>query len=166
MEKHRFWLYRRAGVYYLQDSETRKRESLNTRNRREAEQIRVARNQASDHPQVGIALAKAYLMAQDPELAERTWQHVIDEFCSRGKPQTRARRRRATNRAPLNRLAERKLVETTADERSIHPGECRWRICRHPCLPALIQARASTVSASTTQFRSLASFLAIISVCS
>jgi len=51
MEKQRFWLYRREGIYYLHDSETRKRESLNTRNRREAEQIRVARNQASDHPQ-------------------------------------------------------------------------------------------------------------------
>jgi hypothetical protein len=86
MEKQRFWLYRREGIYYLHDSQTRKRESLNTRNRRKAEQIRLARNEVSDRPQVGMALAKAYLTAQDPEVLKRTWQQVIGEFCSRGNP--------------------------------------------------------------------------------
>ena len=41
MRKQRFWLYRRAGVFYLHDSETGVRESLATRRKQEAEQILV-----------------------------------------------------------------------------------------------------------------------------
>jgi hypothetical protein len=58
--KKRFWLWRRHGIYYLQDAETREKESLHTRDRQEAERLRNARNDATARPALGMALAKAY----------------------------------------------------------------------------------------------------------
>jgi integrase len=116
MKKQRYWLYRRAGIYYLHDSETGVRESLLTRNKQEAEQIRTMRNMSAEHPVIGISLAKACLTSQDPKLLSRTWQDVINEFCSRGKPQTQAHRRRVASRKPQLWLKNMKLIETTADD--------------------------------------------------
>ena len=113
---NRYWLFQRHGVFYLQDAHTRERESLRTRNRREAERIRDARNQAAERPNLGIAMAKAYLTAHDPLIAERTWQHVLDEFCTRGKPQTQAHRRRVAARKPFNLIRSQRLLETTAKD--------------------------------------------------
>ena len=113
---NRYWLFRRHGVFYLQDAQTRQKESLHTRSRREAERIRDARNQASERPNLGIALAKAYLTAHDPLIAERTWQHVLDEFATRGKPQTQAHRRRVSSRKPFDLIRSQKLLETTAKD--------------------------------------------------
>jgi len=116
MRKQRFWLYRRAGVFYLHDSETGVRESLATRRKQEAEQIRTLRNLSAARPVVGMSLAKACLTSQDPKLPARTWQDVMDEFCRRGQEQTQAHRRRVARRSPQNRLKNMKLVETTADD--------------------------------------------------
>jgi integrase len=116
MQKQRFWLYCRAGVFYLHDSQTGHRESLHTRSKREAERTRLARNEAVANPQVGMALARSLLAVHDPKMSSRTWQEVMEEFCRRGKPQTQARRRRAVSRAPLCLLRDRKLIESTAEE--------------------------------------------------
>jgi hypothetical protein len=93
--KKRFWLWRRKGVFYLQDAETRKKESLHTHDRSEAERLRNTRNDAAARPVLGMALAKAYLSAHDAEVAKWTWQDVMDYFFARGKPQTQERRQRA-----------------------------------------------------------------------
>ena len=116
MSKQRFWLYRRNGVYYLQDSVTGVRESLATHSKPEAEQIRTTRNLTSERPVIGMSLAKAYLSTQDPKMMQRTWQDVMDEFCRRGKPQTQADRRLVANRKPQCLLRNLKLMETSADD--------------------------------------------------
>ena len=56
--KKRYWLWERNGVFYLDDSVTRQKEGLHTRDKREAERIRDARNEAVARPTLGIALAK------------------------------------------------------------------------------------------------------------
>jgi integrase len=112
--KNRFWLFRRSGVFYLEDSQTRKKESLRTRDRRETVRLRDARNDAAQNPNLGIALAKAYLSARDAKIAERTWQDVLDAFCARGKPQTQAHRKRVAGCKPFHFIRSRKLLETTA----------------------------------------------------
>ena len=66
--KMRFWLWQRNGTFYLQDAETRQKESLHTRDRHEAERIRNARNDAATRPVLGMALAKAYLTAHDADI--------------------------------------------------------------------------------------------------
>jgi Phage integrase family len=114
--KKRFWLWRRNGVFYLQDAETRQKESLHTRDRREAERLRDARNDAAARPVLGMALAKAYLSAHDAEIAKRTWQNVMDYFCARGKPQTQERRLRAARSKCYDRLRSLKLLETNAND--------------------------------------------------
>jgi hypothetical protein len=114
--KHRFWLFQRNGVFYLQDSQTFHRESLHTGDRRQAERIRSAREDAAQNPNLGIALAKAYLSNRDPQITKRTWQDVLDEFASKGQPQTQAHRRRVSKAKPFNLIRDRKILETSADE--------------------------------------------------
>jgi hypothetical protein len=77
---NRYWLFRRNGVFYLQDATTRQKESLKTCDRREAERVRDARNQVAERPTLGISMAKTYLTAYDPQIGQRTWQDVLDEF--------------------------------------------------------------------------------------
>jgi integrase len=115
--KHRYWLYRRrGGLYYLQDAKTGKRRSLRTTDYFQAQRLRDAENQATEQPMLNLALGKAYLSAIDPTLAQRTWQTVIEEFCSRGQAVTRARNSRATASQDFSSLQKRKLVETSADD--------------------------------------------------
>lgn len=114
--KNRYWLFRRNDTYYIEDVQTRKKESLHTKDRREAQRLRDARNDAVQSPSFGIALAKACLSVQDSLIAKRTWQDVLDNFCERGKPQTQAHRRRVARSKPFHFLRSRKLLETTAQD--------------------------------------------------
>ena len=114
--KNRYWLFRRNGVFYVQDAQTRHRESLHTSDRTEAERIRDARNQVAERPNLGIAMAKAYLTAHDPKIAVRTWQDVLDEFSRRGKPQTREHRRTVSARKPFDLIRNQRILETTATD--------------------------------------------------
>lgn len=114
--KHRYWLFSRRGVYYLQDSETGRKESLNTRDRREAERLRIARNEAASKPLLGLTLGRAYLAAHDPNLVRRSWKDVMDLFVQRGKESSRVRRLRAVRSPSIARLTSKKLIETTADD--------------------------------------------------
>jgi len=116
MNKQRYWLYRRSGVFYLHDSQTGVRESLETRDKRQAEQIRTTRNMTCERPVIGMSLAKAYLASQDPKLLARTWQDVVDEFCTHGKSETQVHNKAVSNRNPQNRLRSQKLLETTAED--------------------------------------------------
>jgi hypothetical protein len=116
MQKQRYWLYQRSGVFYLHDSETGRRESLNTRSKREAEKQRLARNEAAANPKAGYALARALITAHDPLLPEREWQHLFDEYGSRGKPQTQAHRRQVLARKVFDALRHKKLIETASDD--------------------------------------------------
>ena len=44
--KNRFWLFKRGNTYHVEDSLTRKQESLHTADRREAERLRSAKDDA------------------------------------------------------------------------------------------------------------------------
>jgi hypothetical protein len=82
----RYWLFRRdKGFYYLEDSQTGKRRSLRTTDRRQAERVRDAEKHAVEQPMLNLALGRTYLAAIDPALTRHTWQIVIDEFRARGK---------------------------------------------------------------------------------
>ncbi len=114
--KQRFWLFKRGSTYYVEDSETGKKESLQTADRKEAERLRLAKNETAASPLLGLQLAKAYLSASDPLLAKRTWRLVMEEFCRHGKPVSRERRLRAIASPVFNTLRDRNLVETKADD--------------------------------------------------
>jgi len=65
--KRRYILYRRkrGGMFYIEDTETRKQESTGTRNRAEATSLLNARNESIRQPHLNLQIAKAYLAGTD-----------------------------------------------------------------------------------------------------
>src|ERR1035437_8011644 len=76
----RFILFRRAGIYYCEDTETHKQLSLRTKHEDEARALLHAKNEALRQPVLNRQIARAYLTASDPQIAKRTWQEVMDEI--------------------------------------------------------------------------------------
>jgi len=88
----RLRLFRRAnGVFYCEDAESRKQQSLRTKDWDEAERLVNAKNEATLQPRVNLQIARACLIATDPEMSIRTWQHAFNEIV---KTKTRPTRRR------------------------------------------------------------------------
>src|ERR1039457_4437782 len=112
--KTRFNLFRRAGVFYTEDTTTGKQTSLRTRDETEAKSLLNARNEAQRQPVLNLHLARAYLTASDPAFVERTWQVVMDHLQSRGKDSSRERYASVFKSASFNGLRNKKLLETTA----------------------------------------------------
>ena len=78
--KRRYILYRRkrGGMFYIEDTETRKQESTGTRNRAEATSLLNARNESIRQPHLNLQIAKAYLAGTDSGVATRTWQQALE----------------------------------------------------------------------------------------
>ena len=109
--KERFYLFKRNGIYYVEDGATGRQHSLKTTDGTAARRILRAKIEAARSPMLNVAMAKVYLSAHDPKMLERTWQDVMNEFCSRGKQQTQEDRRRVAMRRPQNLLRNLKLAE-------------------------------------------------------
>jgi len=77
--KHRYRLLYRGerGTFFCFDNVTRKRTSLQTKDRDAAEQIVLAKNQALRQPVLNLQIAKAYLSGTDSGVATRTWQDAL-----------------------------------------------------------------------------------------
>ncbi len=116
MTKQRYWLFRRGGIYYLEDSVSGLKESLHTRDPKEAQRVRTARNEAAARPLLGLTLGRAYLAAYDPMLVKRTWRDLMDHFIQQSADGNRMRRERAMRSPSIAKLAGRSLIETTADD--------------------------------------------------
>jgi integrase len=114
--KTRFNLFRRAGVFYTEDTATGKQTSLRTRVETEAKSLLNARNEAQRQPVLNLHLARAYLTASDPAFVERTWQTVMDQLQARGKDSSRERYASVFKSPSFNGLRNKKLLETTADD--------------------------------------------------
>lgn len=70
--KNQYRLFRRGRVYYSHDSETGKQESLRTDNKKEAQRLLMARNEAQDNRLLNLKIAEAHLAAHDPKMNTRT----------------------------------------------------------------------------------------------
>jgi hypothetical protein len=89
----RYRAYRRNGaLFYLFDRLTGKRESLNTKNPREADRLVQARNDAHERPAFNLQLARMYLSGTDPDDAKRTWLDVLNAAVDTKEGPTRERR--------------------------------------------------------------------------
>jgi len=88
MEKNvqlKYRLYRRHNsVFYWQDNSSNKQGTLRTTDKREAERLVHAMNESHRQPTLNLNLARAYLAAHDPKMAQRTWQAVMDEMATHG----------------------------------------------------------------------------------
>src|SRR5689334_11777251 len=83
--KQRFRIWRRdkhargtSGVYYIEDTETGKRTSLETTDKQTAERLLNARREAEQQPQINLQIARTYMLASDPTMITRTWNEVMD----------------------------------------------------------------------------------------
>src|ERR1039457_5986710 len=114
--KTKYTMFRRAGIYYSQDSATGQQKSLRTRDEAEALQLINARNEAHRQPVLNLHLARAYLTASDPAFVERTWQTVMEQLQSRGKDSSRERYASVFKSSCFDALRHKKLLETTADD--------------------------------------------------
>jgi hypothetical protein len=91
--KPRFKLYRRklGGMFYVQDNQTNKQESLNTKNRDEAITLLHARNESARQPQLNLQIAKAYLAGTDSGVSTRTWQDAFNAIIDNKTGSTKER---------------------------------------------------------------------------
>jgi integrase len=120
MEKNvqpKYRLYRRRnGVFYWQDNRSKKQGTLRTTDRREAERLLNAMNESHRQPTLNLNLARAYLAAHDPNMAQRTWQAVMDEMATHGIPSTQARCARGFRSKAYHPIRDKPLVQTTGED--------------------------------------------------
>jgi hypothetical protein len=78
--KQRFYLYRRGEIYYLQDARTGKQQSLETKDKKAALRLLEVKRQTAENPNFNQFILKSCLSTQDPLLAKRTWQDVMEQM--------------------------------------------------------------------------------------
>jgi integrase len=115
--KRRFILYRRkvGGMFYIEDTETRKQESLGTKDRAEATALLNARNESVRQPQLNLHIAKAYLAGTDSGVSTRTWQDALNAIVETKSGSTRDRWQRAAKEKALDLIRDRVIIETQAE---------------------------------------------------
>src|SRR5271165_573586 len=89
--KTRFILFKRAGVFYSEDTTTRKQHSLRTKDEAEALTLLHSKNEAHRQPVLNLHIARTYLTASDPAMGQRTWQSVMEQMQTHGKDATKKR---------------------------------------------------------------------------
>jgi integrase len=116
-EKQRYWLLKRRSSYYIWDTITGKRTSLQTNDKATANGLVQAKNDALKPHAYNLALAKVHLAAADPLLSQRNWDMVMKEFVGRsGRNSTKLRREREFLQPRYGQFREKVITETTADE--------------------------------------------------
>src|SRR5438034_2557475 len=115
--KRRFILYRRklGGMFYTEDTKTRKQESLGTKDRAEAMSLINARNESVRQPQLNLQIAKAYLAGTDSGVSTRTWQNALDAIIDTKRGSTQDRWQRAAKETALDLIRGRVIIETQAE---------------------------------------------------
>lgn len=120
MEKdvqQKYRLYRRQnGNFYWQENDSQKQGTLRTRDRREAQTLLNAMNEAQRQPILNLSLARTYLAAHDPKMITRTWRHVMTEMATHGISSTQERASRAFCSKGYDPIRHKPLVQTTADD--------------------------------------------------
>lgn len=92
--KLKFRIFRRAsGIFFIEDREAGKQESLRTRDEAVAKKILHARNESHQQPILNLQIARAYLLASDPTAASRTWTFVMAELAKTKRGSTLCQRR-------------------------------------------------------------------------
>jgi len=124
-------MYQRGltGRFYLEDNTTGKQESLGTSDRIEAARLLHARNEAAYQPALNAQMARAYLVAGDAQVSQRTWQFVMDELkCAKATSAERTTERyeSAFDEAPFDALrhCKRRLKSAAGGARKVRhlPG--------------------------------------------
>lgn len=122
-QRYRIFL-RRKSVYYAFDTQTKTYESLKTRDKAEATRLLVAMNEAGHQPAMNLSLARVYLRHSDPMVAQRTWQHVLDECIKVKSGENQHRWKTAAKDGAFDSIRNRPLIETQPEHllKVMHAG--------------------------------------------
>ena len=112
--KQLFSLYRLNGIYYAQNTQNGKQESLRTRDEAAAKALLHSKNEASRQPILNRQIALAYLSATDAAAATRTWKFVMDEMAATKQGVTRHRYDIAWKDPAFGLISNLPLLETNA----------------------------------------------------
>src|SRR5690349_4224348 len=110
--KQQFILFRRAGVYYCEDTTTGQQRSLRTKDEAEANTLLNAKNESFRQPVLNRRIAHTYLAATDPEAATRTWQTPMDEMTKTKTGSTRHRHQTAMKDKAFDLIRNLPILET------------------------------------------------------
>ena len=110
--KQRFTLFRRANVFYCEDTTTHQQASLRTKDERQALALLHAKNEAFRQPVLNLQRARTYLSANDPEIAKRPWQATMDEMARTKTGATLVRHQRAMADKAFDLIRAMPIVET------------------------------------------------------
>ena len=115
--KRRFILYRRkrGGMFYLEDTQSKKQESLHTKNRADAVSVLNARNESRRQPQLNLQIAKAYLSGTDSNVTTRTWQSAIESLTNSKQGANQHRWQTAARDNAFVQLLPRIIIETPGE---------------------------------------------------
>jgi integrase len=114
--KKLFRLYRRCnGIYYTENSLTRKQQSLRTREEEVARILLNAKNEAARQPMLNRLIGLTYLNASTPEAIGRTWKVVMDEIAFTKQGSTRHRYNIAWKDPAFELIGKMSLLETKAE---------------------------------------------------
>ncbi len=107
---------RASGTFYAEDSVTRARVTLGTKDRAEAEKLLQAKNESHAQPTLSRELAKVYLQAQDPQFGTRTWADVAGLIDAAYEGSTKDRFEKFMRSTPVRGLMNRRLAETCSTD--------------------------------------------------
>ncbi|MBX3745094.1 MAG: hypothetical protein KF833_07270 [Verrucomicrobiae bacterium] len=94
---------------------TGRRFSLRTADRRTAETLIHARNEALRQPQLNLRIAQTYLTAADDQAAKRTWGDVMREMIALRTGANAARYERGSAESAFDSIRDRPLIDTQAE---------------------------------------------------
>src|ERR1039457_2934456 len=110
--KQRFIMFRRAGVFYYEDTATGKQISLRTKDEAEALTLLHSKNESFRQPVLNLHIARTSLAASDPEIARRTWQAPMDEMTRTKTGPTLIRCQRAMKDKAFDLIRDLPILET------------------------------------------------------
>ena len=115
--KLRYRLFQRGnGIFFIEDRITRKQASLQTRDKAAALRIFNANNESYQQPAINLKIARTNLMADDPQVAKRSWQRVMEEIMKFKMGSTLQRWQTAVKDKAFDSIRALPLLETQAEQ--------------------------------------------------
>lgn len=118
--KNRYRIYIRGKhsggkVWWIEDNQTGKRESLRTTEKNKALEMLLLRNSPCQQSAFHAQMARTHLLVSNPQNANRTWQAVMDSMLGRKNGSTKIRCERAFNSEPFDHIRDLVVGSTTSD---------------------------------------------------
>ena len=107
---------RHNGIFFCEDLQTGQQNSLRTRDRDFARRLVNAKNEADLNPLVNRQIARAYLVAADPDIARRTWRQALEELVKTKRDENARRRTVAGKDQALRKLLDLAIIDTRAED--------------------------------------------------